>query len=291
MYSPAPAGRPGWKLLSGRWPDPADPRQVLASFTLRDDFGVHPGTVLRVPFYAPAQLRLWTGGRPARPAGPVVSFVVTGIGAALQEFPAGAAPVHDLVATPAFARSVLPRTAAVYQYPIRLRGGAGGLGRFAAALQTPAGSHLAGDLNLAEQVAAVTAAIHPQVIGWWLLAALAALVALAVVGQALARQGAAESEGSATLAALGATRGQLAAVSLVGTGVLALAGAAGAVAVAVALSPSPRWAWPASRRRPVGWRSTRWSPVGAAAITAGTLMLGRAAGLAGPVWPRMPAAA
>jgi ABC-type lipoprotein release transport system permease subunit len=238
VYSPLPDGHAGWKLLSGRWPDPADPRQVLASFTLRDDLGVRAGTVFRVPFYAPAQLRyLDQRGGPPVPRGPVVSFVVTGIAAALQEFPAGSAPVHDLVATPAFARSVLPAVAAVYQYPIRLHGGAGGLGRFAAALQTPAASHLAGFLNLADQVAAVTAAIHPQVIGWWLLAALAALIALAVVGQALARQGAAESAAATALAALGATRGQLAAVSLAGTALLAIAGAAGAIAVAVALSP------------------------------------------------------
>jgi len=276
VHSPLPDGRAGWKLLSGRWPDPADPRQVLASFTLRDDLGVHPGTVFRVPFYAPAQLSaLDRRGGPPAPRGPVVSFVVTGIGAALQEFPAGAAPVHDLVTTPAFARSVLPRVAAVYQYPIRLRGGPAGLGQFGAALQTRAGRHLAGYLNLAEQVAAVTAAIHPQVLGWWLLAALAALIALAVVGQALARQGAAESESSAALAALGATRGQLAAVSLAGTAMLALAGAAGAVAVAVALSPLA----------PVGVARVAETsagvafdpavlPAGAAVIIAATLLLG-----------------
>src|SRR5690348_9661331 len=119
------------------------------------------------------------------------------------------------------------------------------------------------------------AAIHPQVLGWWLLAALAALIALAVVGQALARQGAAESESAAALAALGATRGQLAAVSLAVTALLALAGAAGAVAVAVALSPLA----------PVGVaRIAQTSggvafdplvlPAGAAAIAALTLLLG-----------------
>jgi ABC-type lipoprotein release transport system permease subunit len=238
VISPLPGGRPGWKLLSGRWPDPSDPRQVLASFTLRDDLGVRPGTVFLVPFYAPAQLHLLDrkGGPPA-PRGPVVRFVVTGIAAALQEFPAGAAPVHDLVTTPAFVCSLAPRTAAVYQYWIRLRSDPGSLARFAAGLRSPAGKHVAGYLNLSAQVTAVTAAIHPQVIGWWLLAALAALVALAVIGQALARQGADDNGDSVVLAALGATRGQRAAASLAGTALLALAGAAGAVAVAVALSP------------------------------------------------------
>ena len=45
--------------------------------------------------------------------------------------------------------------------------------------------------------------IHPQAVGWWVLAALAALVGLAVVGQALARQSAVESEDHPTLVAVG----------------------------------------------------------------------------------------
>jgi ABC-type lipoprotein release transport system permease subunit len=261
---------------------------VLASFTLRDDLGVHPGTVLRVPFYTPAQRNLLDQrSGPPPPRGPVVSFVVTGIAVALQEFPAGAAPVHDLVTTPAFARTVLPGVAAVYQYRIRLRGGPGGLSVFAAALRSPAAKHLAGYLNLAEQVAAVSAAIHPQVIGWWLLAALAALVALAVVGQALARQGAAEGEASATLAALGATRGQLAAVSLAGTAALALAGAAGAVAVAVALSPlAPVGVARIAQASAGAAFDPLVLPAGAAAIFAATLALG-----AIPAWRAARAAA
>jgi ABC-type lipoprotein release transport system permease subunit len=297
VYSPEPRGWPGWKLLSGRWPDPADPRQVLASFTLRDDLGVHPGTVLRVPFYASAQLHsLDRQGGPPAPRGPVVSFVVTGIAAALHEFPAGVSPVHDLVTTPAFTRAVLPDVAAVYQYPVRLSGGSAGVSRFAAALHSPAvARHVAGYLNLADQVAAVAAAIHPQVIGWWLLAALAALVALAVIGQALARQGADENEDSVVLAALGATRGQRAGASLAGTALLALAGAAGAIAVAVALSPLAPVGVARIAETSAG---VAFDPLvllpGAAAIVAVTLALGlwpawRAARSAAPGRPADPA--
>jgi hypothetical protein len=43
------------KLESGRMPDQSDPDQVLASFTLAQDDGVHVGTVIRVPFVAPSQ--------------------------------------------------------------------------------------------------------------------------------------------------------------------------------------------------------------------------------------------
>ena len=44
------------KLVSGHWPDPSSPDQVLASVTLQQDYGVQIGTVIRVPFYAPSQL-------------------------------------------------------------------------------------------------------------------------------------------------------------------------------------------------------------------------------------------
>jgi hypothetical protein len=69
------------------------------------------------------------------------------------------------------------------------------------------------------------------------LAALAALVGLAVVGQALARQSVVESEDYPTMAAIGADRRQLITLGMVRNLVVAVAGAAGAVVVGTALSP------------------------------------------------------
>ena len=60
----SPGARPVWKLISGRLPDPSDPDQVLASFTLQQDEGVHLGTVIRVPFYAACLL--YTSSRTRR---------------------------------------------------------------------------------------------------------------------------------------------------------------------------------------------------------------------------------
>ena len=85
--------------------------------------------------------------------------------------------------------------------------------------------------------ASVETSIHPQAIGWWILAGLAALVGLAVVGQALARQSIVESEDYPTMAALGANRRQLVALGMAQNLVVGLVGAAGAVAVATVLSP------------------------------------------------------
>jgi hypothetical protein len=103
----------------------------------------------------------------------------------------------------------------------------------------------AGVEDLDRPAAAITSSIHPQAVGWWVLAALAGLAAIAVVGQALARQASAEGTDHPALAALGLRPRQLAVVSMLRTLAVAVAGAAGG------------WCWPRccprSRR---AWLST-----------------------------------
>src|SRR6202011_3832868 len=72
---------------------------------------------------------------------------------------------------------------------------------------------------------------------WWVLAVLAGVAGLAVIGQALGRQAVAEGGAYDTLAALGVSSRQRAALGLARTGAVALVGAAGAVVFAAALSP------------------------------------------------------
>jgi hypothetical protein len=69
------------------------------------------------------------------------------------------------------------------------------------------------------------------------LAALAGLATIAVVGQALARQASAESTEHPVLAALGLSQRQLVALGMLRTLAAALGGTVGAVAVATLLSP------------------------------------------------------
>jgi hypothetical protein len=234
-----PGGRSAYKLVSGHTPDPAAPDQVLASFTLQQDYGFHLGSVIRVPFYSRSQATAYnnaTGALPA-PAGPTTTFRVVGFEASEFEFPSGTTPSYDLYTTPAFARAVLPRTAFGYVYLVKLRSGAAGIPRLDAEVNAMRSAGVAGSQNEDQQIASVEASIHPQAIGWWILAALATLVGMAVLGQALARQSLVESEESPTLAALGVDRRQLVMLGMARSLVVALAGAAGAVAVAVALSP------------------------------------------------------
>ena len=127
------------------------------------------------------------------------------------------------------------------------------------------------------------ASIHPQAIGWWILAALAALVGLAVIGQALFRESIVESDDYPTMAVLGADQRQLVMLGLARNIVLGVVGAAGAVAVATALSPVAPWV-----RRVCAETSTGVSfdplviPLGALATVAVVFALG--------IWPAVRAA-
>ena len=149
------------KLVAGRMPDQSAPDEVLASFTLAQDKGVHVGTVIRVPLYTRGQ-RL----------GPPVALRVVGIEAAGNEFPSGQTPIYDVYTTRAFAAAMNPRTATSPFYYVRLRHGPAGLPRLDASLRRfPI-------YTVAHQdggAAAVAASIRPQAVGWWVLAGLAGL--------------------------------------------------------------------------------------------------------------------
>jgi hypothetical protein len=222
------------KLVAGQMPAESSPYDVLASFTLQQDYGVHIGSVLHVPLDASSQLPALESGGNVTPSGPTVALHVVGIGAAEMEFPSGTTPEYDLFTTPAFARAINKKVPLASVYLVRLRHGTSSLPRFAAATGS---LHVVYVSNQATAAAAVTASIHPQAVGWWVLAVLAALAGFAVLGQALSRQSVVESEEYPTLVALGLPRRQLIVLGTARNLMVALVGAAGAVIVAFALSP------------------------------------------------------
>jgi ABC-type lipoprotein release transport system permease subunit len=225
------------KLVAGRMPDQSSPHEALASFTLQRDYGVRPGTVITLPLAAASQwdavLEAMAGGPVPKPAGPTIAVRVVGIVAAENEFPSGQSPAYDLYPAQAFAAATRG-TPALPAYYVRLRHGQAGFARFEA---QASGLNGAGVQDLDRPAAAITASVHPQAVGWQVLAALAALVAIAVVGQALARQASAESTDHPALAALGLSPRQLAALSMLRSLTVAVAGAAGGMALATLLSP------------------------------------------------------
>ena len=191
------------KLESGRWPDQSKPDEVLASFPLAQNLGVRVGTVIGVPFYAASQAGAVDAG--------------------------GALPVP----TRALAAQLLSATSANSIYLVRLHHGAADLPRFNSEVQPL----VAGTSNLDAVAENVQASIHPQAVGWWVLAALMALAGIAVVGQAIGRQSLVESGDYGTLRAIGLSPRQLIAVMTVRNLAVALVGVMGAIALAVALSP------------------------------------------------------
>ena len=72
--------KPDFNLVSGRLPDPSNPDEVVASYTLEQDEGVHLGSVIRVPFYAQSQQSAYNSatGAPPPPTGPTIVLRVVG---------------------------------------------------------------------------------------------------------------------------------------------------------------------------------------------------------------------
>ena len=229
----SPPPRPLFKLLVGRLPSAPD--EALASFTFARDEGVHVGSVVRVPFYSPAQLQGFINSTAGPPAGPTVAFRIVGLEAMESDFPSVGLQSYTIVASPAFSRTYDPQTALLYSYVVWLRHGSADVPRFDQdALAAGAAS---GASDTAQIKTSVGAAIHPQAVGWWVLAVLAGLAGLAVVGQAFSRQSNVEAEEHRTLAALGMGPTDLFILTLGRALLVGVAGALGAVLVAFALSP------------------------------------------------------
>ena len=117
---------------------------------------------------------------------------------------------------------------------VRLRGGVADQAR----LQTDSnklGALGGGDLDVA--ASGIEDSLHPQVVGWWVLAGLAGLAGLLAVAQAFARQTRVAAETYPALSALGLAPSELALLSLGRALVVSVAGAMGGVVLAVALSP------------------------------------------------------
>jgi hypothetical protein len=229
---PADLGRM-LKLLSGRMPDQSKPDEAVVSYTLARDNGVRIGSVIQVLTPTPAQLRLG----PSKVSLAVIprhSFRVVGLVTAENEFPTGSGPRYDLYPTTAYDAAVRHRAVTLQVYYVRLRHGTADQPAFDNHLR-PMQTLGADDLDI--DAAAVQRAIGPQVVGWWVLAGLAALAGLAVIGQAAGRQFVADQDDHQALAAVGLRAGQFVSLGLARAAMIGAVGAAGAVALAAALSP------------------------------------------------------
>lgn len=233
---PTPHVDSSLKLLSGRLP--VGPREVVAGFSFEQEFGLHLGSRITVPFYALSQQQEVIGSNSrVTPHGPLVTFHVVGFAASELDFPSST-PAFTLLTSRAFARGVGRHIVGGGISSLRLVHGLKDMSRLQGYVnrhQSPNG--FAYLINEDAGAASVAGSIQPQATGWWLFALFALLAGLAIVAQALSRQSRVESEAYSTLAALGMRPRQLLVLGLARAGVIGVVGALGALVLAFAVSP------------------------------------------------------
>ncbi|MGQ0434613.1 MAG: FtsX-like permease family protein [Microthrixaceae bacterium] len=223
-------------LLAGRTPDPDEPREILVNESFADGYDLRVGST--IPMQAS------TVGQDVEATSTVTSFTVTGI----ARFPGQVVPVsaNDTAAnfyvTPAYHRELgRPEFLAFSGLMVRLADAADGRA-FAAAAEDVAARHPETGGQVFVQIQqtrdqTVARAIHPQAVALQGFAALAAVLGLLIVTQAIARRMHADADRSSLLRAIGATRRVLIGEALVWVTAVAVAAAVVAVGVAVLLSP------------------------------------------------------
>jgi ABC-type antimicrobial peptide transport system permease subunit len=232
------------RILAGRRPPPADPAAVMIDQQLAVRKRLRPGSTLHL-LGVPSTAKVCPPG-PASPAQgrPVpLSFRVSAVVAFDdQVVPApglGGAP--RVLLSPGFWRTGAGRRFGPGDAAnVRLRPGVSLVSFTAAARALARRYRSAGPLsftNLAGQAAATEQAIRPEAISLAVFAALAAFLALVILGQLIGRQLILDSAEFPILGALGMTRARLAALFLARAGAVTGGGAGFAVAIAVAASP------------------------------------------------------
>ena len=243
------------KLVSGRMPDQRKPDEVLASFTFQKDVGFHLGTRIQVPLYSRSQRNDVLSESGAAPKGPTVTLRIVGIEAADIEFQSSSYPYYDLYTTAAFDRTISPQVSSVSTYFVRLRHGAQDLPRF----QTEARKRgILSVTDLDTTTMSNESSIHPQALGWWLLAGVMAFVGIILIIQALTRQAIIESEAYFTMSALGVSRRQLILLGVLRSLAIVRFGAVAGIVLALLLSPLTPVGEARSPNRRRALRLTRW---------------------------------
>jgi len=224
------------KLTSGRLPVKAD--EVDVGYEMQQQYHLHPGSIVVVPFYALSQSHEIISSNGSPPAhGTTMRFTVVGVAAAVVDFPSSS-PNYSIYVDRAFGDTVGRHSVAFTLMFARLANGAADVPRFSYEvnhIRIPGG--FSGIQPNDDQTAAIEGSIHPQALGWWLFALLAGLAGIALVGQALSRQSTIAREAYPPLAAVGLRPAQLFGIGMARAAVVGVAGAVGALALATAVSP------------------------------------------------------
>jgi ABC-type lipoprotein release transport system permease subunit len=227
-------------VVAGHLPDPDRADEVGISESLARRWGLRPGGTLRLRAATPEQVPSLLTGEEAVPAGPALALRVAAVQRLPDDVAIGTLEAEGFISlTPAFYQ-VYRDTVAVFPPAarVRLERGQADVAAFAAATRRLAGANAEISVSpRADLTRLVEEGTRVQAVALVLFAALAAVAALVVVGQSLARELLLASTGQETVRALGASRGQLLAAAMLP---IALVGAAGALAGAgIAALASP----------------------------------------------------
>lgn len=212
------------KVLRGRMFEPDAPDEAVIDLVAADRLGIGPGDRVTILLMDPE-----SGASTIRRPVTIVGTVIApgGVGAV------GEAQLAAVNVTPGFMRANAPFLPPNEDGPyVRLRSVAD-IDAF-----TQAARKIAPTLDFPiiapRQIAGVQKMMRYNVSALWILAALLAVAALAIIGQAIARQLAAEASMHRVMAALGTTRNQLIASDLIRAALAGVVGAALAVPIALA---------------------------------------------------------
>jgi ABC-type lipoprotein release transport system permease subunit len=264
-------------ILEGRYADPAAIDEGVVSYLAARSYNIKVGDYL--DYALPSVKDFANGPSTANLTGPRVRVRVVGIEAQSYELPPGLGypPIH---LTPAFYRAYTSKTPNLPGLLLKLRHE----NDVSAVLDAIQKHGLTGGSSASSRVqafnepvnaTAVGRNVHIQAIALWLLALLAGITSLLVVGQAIVRQSFIESDENPALRALGMTSGQVFTAALMRLVIVASAGAAIAVAIAVAVSPlTPIGLARLIDPRPGFSFDVSALLVGAAAVIGSTLLIG-----------------
>jgi ABC-type lipoprotein release transport system permease subunit len=226
------------KLIAGRAANPRRIDEVVPEESAALRLGLKVGSTFTAAFASPDQLSAIDRSNGdmshLEMKGPTKTFRVVGIIASF-DYPTNDFP--QVLLTPRFYRRY---AAGVGQSPglvIHLKHGKADLAPFKAAIERLAHGGRVGFFTTSDFLGHLQRGVHLQAAALWLLATLAALAALLILGQAIARQGFVEADDYPTLRALGMTGRQLFSLAVARAGAMALAGGMLAAGLAIALSP------------------------------------------------------
>lgn len=241
IASPDPSvgtSRDAQPITHGRRADPNRVDEAVADEDAARMLGLEVGSRFTAKFASADQSQdfLAYTGDPAKFSvkGPHRTFKVVGISAVFST-PSNNYPEVQL--TSAFHRAEADGLAKSPMFGVYLENGHRDLPRFNAGVEQLARGARVGFSTKGDFVSQVQRGVHLQAAALWVLAALGAIVALLVLGQALARETFVEATDYPTLRAIGMTSGQLFRLALMRAAAIGIAGAVLASGLAILLSP------------------------------------------------------